>query len=80
MISNTSFSPKNFFSPASNLNSMRTFGISFDGSYSYIGGNHKVPNPQKIHLYVNLLENGKLKTNKKKKDKIRKFIKIKKNF
>jgi hypothetical protein len=42
-VSNSSFTPKGFFIPDTSYQVIYSFGISFDGSYSYLGGNHPYP-------------------------------------
>jgi hypothetical protein len=59
-VSNTTFTPRGFFSLATSFSNIYSFGISFDGSYSFLGGFY-YPNPQKIHVYANLLIKGKNK-------------------
>jgi hypothetical protein len=58
VVSNTTFTPKGFFSPAASFYTIYSFGISFDGSYSFLGGlNYSAP--QKIQVFANLLNSGK---------------------
>jgi hypothetical protein len=38
---------------------MYTFGISFDGSYTFLGGRHK-SGPFRIIVYSNILGSGKI--------------------
>jgi hypothetical protein len=63
-VSNSTFTPKGFFTPDTSFYSIYSLDISFDGSYSFLGGIHS-PSPQKIQVFANLLNSGKnkLKTN-----------------
>jgi hypothetical protein len=57
---NISFTPKGFFKPAISFQSIRSFGISFGGSYSFLGGLN-FPSQDKIIVYANLHESCKIK-------------------
>jgi hypothetical protein len=41
---------------------MQSFGISFDGSYTFLGG-YVSSSQQKIHVFVNILNSSKNKIN-----------------
>jgi hypothetical protein len=55
-LSNSTFTPKGSFVPSTIISNLNSFAISFDGSFSFLGGLH--PNPQRINVYANILNNG----------------------
>jgi hypothetical protein len=62
IVSNSTFTPKGYFSPSTSFFEKSSFGISYDGSWSFQGGWNE-PEPHKIHVYANLLDTSNIKIN-----------------